>query len=170
MPSQLGRIRTPAGTATVISLTSFFTHVLPPLRHGLNAEHTVKTLQSPSSKAITKRGRWRGFPVDPHASLLPAERLLTHFQAAFDNITESDLQPSLRFFTSDTYVTTSVARGADALPDVYLSTGSKSWDSIAVCGEFKQTRSPVTVSDVSRQFTEWCRGTECAAEHHEGDI
>lgn len=75
-------IHTPIGPAHEVPVEYFLRHVLPPLHHELDASQILRTLQSTrngaSNRPITRRDRWRGFPVDPAQSTDSTTRIPQH--------------------------------------------------------------------------------------------
>lgn len=180
LPPRRRAIKTPIGVAAVVPLSLFLECALPPLSHGLDAEHVVKKLhhtgKNATQRPITQQGRWRGLAHDPASSPHPIKTLFTHLGNAFKSIVQSgkpgdkDLVPHLKFCWSDEGAS-SVEKSSLALPDVYLSFGhASSWTSIAVCGECQKTDSEKDVHDVSPSFAYQFRKIERAVEHPEGDV
>ncbi|KAJ3557299.1 hypothetical protein NM688_g1547 [Phlebia brevispora] len=140
---------TPRGTPYEVPLESFIKSVLPPLPSGLVVDEVIRKLEkagkkSSSQKPITRKGRWRGFPVDPEATRVPEETCLRNLESVFRSIlkaaaTKTGRRPSLRFQNNPACVTWSLDRTWDTFPDAFWSRESGcSWYDLAVSGEYKK--------------------------------
>ncbi|KAJ3557297.1 hypothetical protein NM688_g1545 [Phlebia brevispora] len=140
---------TPRGTPYEVPLESFIKSVLPPLPSGLVVDEVIRKLEktgkkSSSQKPITRKGRWRGFPVDPESTRVPEETCLRNLEPVFRSIlkaaaTKTGRRSSLRFQNNPVCVTWSLDRTWDTFPDAFWSRESGcSWYDIAVSGEYKK--------------------------------
>lgn len=161
-PSQarpIHAIKTPFGSSSELPLQAFLDGVLPPLRHGLNPEKVLKSLQSgeKSSRIITKQGRWRGFANDPKHSdhsilrtFKPLESVVKSIVKACSQVITVD-EPTLRFESNHTLVDRSRYNLEETpFPHASFLEGPElAWDKIAVCGEYQKERGSEAIQDVS---------------------
>ena len=162
VPREPGKFfETPAGICRVVTMQFFQERALPPLRHGLNVDHTVKTLQRlegkpSSSNPITQHGRWRGFAKDPGDAPRPEDTAFNNLRnvvtaiASASGLTGEDALPFLHFQNNTRCVTEFAYRGSNTYPDAFLHHGTHpSWRNIAVCGEHQKFSDKEQISDVS---------------------
>ncbi|KAJ3555204.1 hypothetical protein NM688_g2708 [Phlebia brevispora] len=147
-----------------IPLHVFAAHVLPPLLHDTNCAETVAVLKtmgsSPSRHPITKKSRWRGFAKDPAKTRDTPETSFSYLQDAVEaSMSASGFQdrgtvPLLKFRHNPKCIMTLEAREADSLPDAYFVTSQEgSWETIAVCGEFKKRDTQQDIKDNAAKLT-----------------
>ena len=83
---------TPMGLVQRVTTDFFLEHVLPPLPSGLTAKDMLTTIRrygKKSQRAITRRGRWRGFPTRPASDTRDEESIFAHFAAVIDIISRA---------------------------------------------------------------------------------
>lgn len=151
-------IKTPFGPSSELPLQAFLDGVLPPLRHSLNPEKVLKSLQSgeKSSRIITEQGRWRGFANDPKHSDHSILRTFKPLESVVKSIVEACSQvitvdkPTLCFESNSTSVAKSRYHLGETFPHAFFLEGPElSWHKIAVCGEYRKKEDSESVQDVS---------------------
>ena len=142
---------TTAGTCRIITVHEFLEQAAPHLRYNLDIDRIIRRLRTsprkPSpQKAITKRGRWKGFAKNPAETSRAEREAFKYLGVAVGELVKAsklkgkDVQPFLHFENNANCDPTCPYRdGSDTLPDAYLYHGlSPSWRSIAVCGEHQK--------------------------------
>ncbi|KAF7799164.1 hypothetical protein EIP86_010395 [Pleurotus ostreatoroseus] len=154
-----GGIHTPFGLSREISITQFFRRVLPQLRHELNPTQVLETIKtsktSPSTKPLTKNGRWRGFAKDPIHSTHSATHTFSHLESVVQAVITASIlnleaeKPKLSLKSNPNSVTTYQDRSDTTLPDAFFTEGGeRAWKNVAVCGEYKKESTPEHVKDL----------------------
>ncbi|KAJ3552165.1 hypothetical protein NM688_g4296 [Phlebia brevispora] len=148
-------IQTPHGRAVQIPLASFLHNVLPPLQPGLDPMKVVYTLlrtrkRSYAGNAITRKGRWRGFPQDLSKAECPKDISFRSLRNVSRGITRAAglKKDSMSLHHNPTPRMLSESRDISSLPDVYFSNSEEkthNWHDIAVLGELKKA---ATINDI----------------------
>ncbi|KAJ3539526.1 hypothetical protein NM688_g6348 [Phlebia brevispora] len=151
-------IQTPRGRAVQIPLASFLHNVLPPLQPGLDPMKVVNTLlrarkQSSAGNAITRDGRWRGFPQDPSKAECPEDISFRPLRNVSRGITRAAglKKDPMSFHHNPTPRMLSDRRDISSLPDVYFLNSDEqtpNWRNIAVLGELKKAATFDDIEDV----------------------
>ena len=154
MSNQL--LATPYGDAVVVPIHFFSEHFLPPLPSHLNLPDVYSALQgdgSASRRAITSKGRWRGFPT---ASRRSKNAFFRNMKAIVEAITNAGAPATTLRFRCNRGKN-QAQRSEESLPDGYLSFQSNtstrdSWLDVAVSCEYRTKTSMKNGQDVSIQL------------------
>ena len=83
---------TPTGLVQRVTTKYFLDYVLPPLPSGLTADDMLSTIRrygKKSQRLITRRSRWRGFPLDPVFDTRDKQSLFVHLAVVIDAISRA---------------------------------------------------------------------------------
>ncbi len=149
--SQLRTVPTSLGPATVLPIGYFLDHMLPPLHPTINLDEVIEKLRTCGKKsqhAITKAGRWWGFPKDPEAVRRYRGRAAyKHFPRIVRDIAKcgapEGVKPSLQMVHNPEYQSITERRHEASLPNAYMippetdPSGGR-WADISVIGEYSK--------------------------------
>lgn len=148
-------LRTPQGDATELSLALFLDNVLPPLADGVVPAQLVDKLMSPhskssSQKAITSKGRWRGFAQDPADAWQHEQESFRHLKGVVNSILKVGERPSpVTFYQTPSGISSSRGRRDEYLPDAFLlGQQGLHWSNIVTFGELRRHDSEEDVQEV----------------------
>lgn len=172
MVSQLRTVSTDLGPATVLSTRYFLDHILPPLHPAIDLDEVIeklKTCGKKSQHAITKAGRWWGFPKDPEVVRrhIKSSAAYKHFpriiQAIADCGAPEGVEPNLQIVLNPEYQNITERRNEASLPGAYMVPPEKiasggRWTDISIIGEYDKWSSAgvnvsITSSEVPREVS-----------------
>ncbi len=148
-------VRTPQGDATQLPLALFLNNVLPPLPTDIDPLRLVHILtssypKSSSQKAITSKGRWRGFAQDPAESWQREKESFRHLKGIVHSILKAGGHPlPVAFYQTPSDASSSRGRLEQYLPDsLLLSEPDMCWDNVVTFGELQKHDSDADVQEV----------------------
>ena len=129
-----------------VTMAFFFQNVLPPLQPGLRPEHVAAALLDLSAS---------------HDHSIPDYLESAAYSVMTSTRDIRTLESAIEFQSNPACVGSSQARDAQTLPDMYFvrTAQQPSWNTIAVCGEYKADSASCSVQDVSRSFSPRIVGT-----------
>lgn len=148
MQSQLRVISTPMGDAIEVPTKYFLEQVLPPLYPSVDVDKVLAKLKrtgKKSQRAITKAGRWWGFPKDPQLAGHCKRTSFANFPRIVDAIARCGApkctKPTVEIRHSCYHDCTAKERDDGSFPDAYMVLRGASkmdvkWWDIGIVGEY----------------------------------